>query len=147
MTGSFTSISVYAAGLLDVISDALVASRLVWSHLTPHLRRLETMIKLIREQAIWKSRESLLRSWILVPSGILIILVACFGVDTFFKHFGVAFPASVACMLLLLAGLWMCELAIGRHRTRTVVAVIDVPVSLTWNRVILTKEEIEWHVS
>lgn len=60
------------------------------------------------------------------------ILVTCFGVDTFFKHFGVSFPASVACMLLLFAGLWLCELVAGSHRTRQVVAAIDVPVSWTW---------------
>lgn len=80
-------------------------------------------------QALWNSRGKLFRSWILVPSGILVILVACFGVDTLFKHFGVSFPASVACMLLLFAGLWISELVIGSHRTRQVVAAIDVSVS------------------
>lgn len=57
------------------------------------------------------------------------MLVACFGVDTLFKHFGVSFPASVACMLLLFAGLWICDAVVGSHRTRVIVAAIDVPVS------------------
>lgn len=88
-------------------------------------------IQLTGYQALWNSRAKLFRSWVLVPSGILVILVACFGVDTFFKHFGVSFPASVACMLLLFAGLWTCELVAGSHRTRDIVAAIDVPVSWT----------------
>lgn len=66
-----------------------------------------------------------------MPTGILVILVACFGVDTLFKHVSVSFPASVACMLLLFAGLWLSELVIGANRTRRAVAVIDVPVSPT----------------
>ncbi|KAJ4421913.1 hypothetical protein N0V82_003410 [Gnomoniopsis sp. IMI 355080] len=118
MAISLSSASVTAAGLIDILSDALVASRL----------------------ALWNSRDKLLRSWILVPSGILVILVACFGVDTFFKHFGVSFPASVACMLLLFAGLWICELVAGSHRTRQIVAAIDVPAgwSLRWISVFFT---------
>lgn len=83
-------------------------------------------------QALWNSREKTLRSWIFIPAGILVILVACFGVDTLFKHASVSFPASVACMLLLFAGLWLSELVVGANRTRRAVAVIDVPVSLMW---------------
>ncbi|KAJ4387544.1 hypothetical protein N0V93_008139 [Gnomoniopsis smithogilvyi] len=118
MAASFGKVSVFAASLIGVLSDALVASRL----------------------ALWNSRVKLLRSWILVPSGILVILVACFGVDTFFKHFGVSFPASVACMLLLFTGLWVCELIAGSHRTRQIVAAIDVPAgwSLRWISVFFT---------
>lgn len=96
--------------------------------------RIEPLLKLIYvTKAIRNAGEKLLRAWILVPSGILVILVACFGVDTFFKHFGVSFPASVACMLLLFAGLCLCDLVMGGSRTKHAVAVIDVPVSQKTN--------------
>jgi hypothetical protein len=97
-------------------------------------------------QALWNSREKLFRAWILVPTGILVMLVACFGVDTFFKHFAVSFPASVACMLLLFAGLWICDAVLGSHRTRAVVAAIDVPVSwfLDTNRE--TEFDTDWKI-
>ncbi|CAN8105398.1 unnamed protein product [Discula destructiva] len=110
--------TVTTADIVNALSDALLASKL----------------------ALWNSRDKLMRSWLLVPSGILVILVACFGVDTFFKHFGVSFPASVACMLLLFAGLWIFEGVFGSHRTRGIVAAIDVPAgwSLRWISVFFT---------
>lgn len=79
-------------------------------------------------KAFGKSRENILRSWLLVPIGILAILTACFGVDSLFKHLDVSFPASVACMLLLFAGLWICDGVLGGSRTRRIVSLIDVPV-------------------
>lgn len=98
------------------------------------MRRIEQLQKLMyATKAIRNTGEKLLRAWILVPSGILVILVACFGADTFFKHFGVSFPASVACMLLLFSGLCLCDLVIGGSRTKHAVAIIDVPVSQKTN--------------
>ncbi|ROV96191.1 hypothetical protein VSDG_05086 [Cytospora chrysosperma] len=108
----FKKTVVDSSGLLGIAADGLVAAKL----------------------ACWNSREKLFRSWIYVPIGTLIILVACFGVDSLFKHFSVSFPASVACMLLLFAGLWICELVIGNHYTKYIVSVVDVPAgwSLRW---------------
>lgn len=128
MAISFSKASVIAVGSFDVLSDALVASRLVSVKFIGPLQTTQSDLT-DRYQALWNSRVKLFRSWVLVPSGILVILVACFGVDTFFKHFGVSFPASVACMLLLFAGLWISDLVIGSHRTRQAVAAIDVSVS------------------
>lgn len=104
---------------------------------------------LTHSQALWNSREKTLRSWILVPTGILVILIACFGVDTLFKHVSVSFPASVACMLLLFAGLWLSELVVGANRTRRAVAIIDVPVSHpptlpAWHMVSITAGQRWW---
>ena len=75
------------------------------------------------------SSTSLVRSWILVPFGIVLMLLACFGVDVVFKSAGVSFPASVACLILLFFALLMSEWLLGGNRTRRIVAVIDVPVS------------------
>lgn len=58
------------------------------------------------------------------------MLAACFGVDVLFKRLSVSFPASVACLVLLFLGLLACEAVLGGHRTRRVVSIIDVPVSL-----------------
>ncbi|KAI3399137.1 hypothetical protein diail_7716 [Diaporthe ilicicola] len=118
MAGSFNRFSTNAAGLLEIGADGLTAAKLT----------------------LWNSREKALQSWISVPTGILVILAACFGVDTLFKHVSVSFPASVACMLLLFAGLWISELTIGANRTRRAVAVIDVPAgwSLRWISILFT---------
>ena len=59
------------------------------------------------------------------------MLAVCFAVDTLFRAVDVAFPASVACLLLLFFALLGCELMLGTHRTRKIVAVIDVPVCWT----------------
>lgn len=56
------------------------------------------------------------------------MLLTCFGVDALFRHVGVSFPASVACLVLLFAALLLSEKMLGSHRTRKLVAVIDVPV-------------------
>lgn len=64
-----------------------------------------------------------------VPVGILVILLACFGVDALFKLAGVAFPASVACLILLFASLILSEWLVGNNKTRRLVALIDIPVS------------------
>lgn len=81
-------------------------------------------------QAVGAVAPEMVKAWLVVPSGIVAILAACFGVDTLFKKFGVSFPASVACMLLLFAGLWACDAVLGNNRTRYLVALIDVPVGI-----------------
>ncbi|GKT90174.1 hypothetical protein Ct61P_08024 [Colletotrichum tofieldiae] len=70
----------------------------------------------------------LLNSWLYVPIGIMVMLAACFGVSVLFDTVGVSFPASVACLILLFFGLLLSELVLGNHKTRAIVAVIDVPV-------------------
>ncbi|KAK3689524.1 LrgB-like family-domain-containing protein [Podospora appendiculata] len=84
----------------------------------------------------------LLRSWVYVPAGIVVMLVACFGVDVFLKRVAhVSFPASVACLVLLFLGLLLCELLFGGSRTRRFVhRVVDVPTewSLRWISVFFT---------
>ncbi|KAH0608399.1 uncharacterized protein H6S33_001533 [Morchella sextelata] len=69
----------------------------------------------------------LLVSWVYTPAGIFLILLACWGVDSAIRLTGVSFPASVACMILLFAGLVGCEVVLGERRTRGVVRVVDVP--------------------
>ncbi|KAK1996832.1 hypothetical protein LX36DRAFT_722346 [Colletotrichum falcatum] len=90
--------------------------------------------------AATQSAPELLRSWVYVPLGIAAMLAACFGVSVLFGAAGVSFPASVACMVLLFLGLLLSELALGNHRTRAVVAVVEVPAgwSLRWINVLFT---------
>ncbi|KAL1847391.1 hypothetical protein VTK73DRAFT_10368 [Phialemonium thermophilum] len=77
---------------------------------------------------------SLVESWLYVPLGIMVMLLACFGVDVLLKYASVSFPASVACLILLFFGLLLMEWLAGHHRTRYVVALLDVPAgwSLRW---------------
>lgn len=59
----------------------------------------------------------------------MLILLACFGVNCLIGMSNVAFPASVACMILLFFGLIGCEILVGEKRTRAMVHVVDIPVS------------------
>ena len=68
-----------------------------------------------------------------MPLGLVIILLACFGVDSLIGLSSVSFPASVACLILLFLGLIVIDLVIGDRKTRALVSIIDVPVSSTLN--------------
>lgn len=70
-----------------------------------------------------------LRAWLYVPLGILIILLACFGVHSLIGLGSVSFPASVALLVTLFLSLVLCSTVIGDRRTRALVNVIDIPVS------------------
>lgn len=72
------------------------------------------------------------QSWLVVPTGTVAILVACFGVDKLLKIGNVSFPASVACLIVLFLALLLSELVLGEHRTRRLVSYVDVPVRRTW---------------
>lgn len=63
-----------------------------------------------------------------MPAGILVVLLACFGVTSLIGLSSVSFPASVACLILLFVALNLIDVAVGDRRTRKLVAVIDVPV-------------------
>lgn len=63
-----------------------------------------------------------------MPIGVLLILLACFGVSSLIALSSISFPASVMCMLLLFFGLMLSDLVVGERRTREFVRVIDVPV-------------------
>ncbi|KAE8447967.1 hypothetical protein EG329_010039 [Mollisiaceae sp. DMI_Dod_QoI] len=68
-----------------------------------------------------------LTQWLYVPVGLVIILLACFGVDSLIGLSSVSFPASVACLILLFIGLIIIDLIIGDRKARILVSVIDVP--------------------
>ncbi|KAL6914422.1 hypothetical protein FSHL1_012095 [Fusarium sambucinum] len=82
----------------------------------------------------------LLRAWFYVPLGITVMLAACFGIDSLFHNFNVAFPASVTCMMLLFLALIASESLLGTHKTRELINIIDVPAgwSLRWMGVFFT---------
>ncbi|KAK8066396.1 hypothetical protein PG997_013143 [Apiospora hydei] len=86
------------------------------------------------------SGQSSLRAWLFVPAGILAMLAACYGVDRLFQIGNVAFPASVACLVVLFLALLLSEQVLGEHRTRRLVAYIEVPGgwSLRWIGVFFT---------
>lgn len=65
-----------------------------------------------------------------MPVGILIILLACFGVNSLIGLSSVAFPASVALLVALFFALIICDVAIGNRRTSAIVKLIDIPVCL-----------------
>jgi hypothetical protein len=67
-------------------------------------------------------------SWVYVPVGLLLMLLACFGVNSLIGLGSVSFPASVACMIVLFFALIACDSVIGDRRTRQIVNVIDIPV-------------------
>lgn len=73
----------------------------------------------------WKRN---LTAWLYVPMGILIILLACFGVDALIRLSSISFPASVALLLVLFFALTLSHAVLGDRRTRALVSVIDVPV-------------------
>ncbi|RDL38166.1 uncharacterized protein BP5553_05599 [Venustampulla echinocandica] len=68
-----------------------------------------------------------LTSWLYLPLGILIILLACFGVDSLIHLSSVSFPASVALLIILFFGLMICDTVLGDRKTRALVNVIDIP--------------------
>ncbi len=68
-------------------------------------------------------------AWLFVPLGIVLILLACFGVHCLIGLSSVSFPASVACMILLFFALIGCEILVGDRRTRAVVQIVDISVS------------------
>ncbi|KAK8012659.1 LrgB-like family-domain-containing protein [Apiospora marii] len=88
-------------------------------------------------EASWQSS---VRAWLSVPTGILAMLAACYGVDRLFQIGNVAFPASVACLVVLFLALLLSEQVLGEHRTRRLVAYIEVPGgwSLRWIGVFFT---------
>ncbi|KAK1579980.1 LrgB-like family-domain-containing protein [Colletotrichum navitas] len=90
--------------------------------------------------AAMQSAPKLLSSWLYVPFGIMVMLAACFGMTVLFDTVGVSFPGSVACLILLFFGLLLSELVLGSHRTRAIVAVIEVPAgwSLRWINIMFT---------
>lgn len=63
-----------------------------------------------------------------MPVGILIILLACFGVNSLIGLSSVSFPASVALLVVLFFALIGCDLVLGDRKTRAIVNVIEVPV-------------------
>ncbi|KAK5995520.1 hypothetical protein PT974_03929 [Cladobotryum mycophilum] len=80
------------------------------------------------------------RSWIYTPIGVVAFLAACFGVDSLFKKLSVAFPASVACLLLLFFALLLSEAVLGGHKTKKILSVIEIPAGwlLRWINIFFT---------
>jgi len=68
-------------------------------------------------------------AWLYIPIGVLIILLACFGVNSLISLSSVSFPASVALLVVLFFSLMICDCIVGDRKTRALVNVIDVSVS------------------
>ncbi|KAK6856068.1 LrgB-like family-domain-containing protein [Apiospora arundinis] len=101
--------------------------------------RLKDAVRALKLAAVASWQPSV-RAWLLVPTGILTMLAACYGVDRLFQIGNVAFPASVACLVVLFLALLLSEQVLGEHRTRRLVAYIEVPGgwSLRWINVFFT---------
>ncbi|CAK7213469.1 hypothetical protein SCUCBS95973_001803 [Sporothrix curviconia] len=82
----------------------------------------------------------IVRCFVYLPIGIFAILAACYGVSCLLLLGDVAFPASVACLVLLFLGLLLCEAVIGNRKTKALVRIINVPGgwSLRWLNLFFT---------
>ncbi|KAF7550395.1 hypothetical protein G7Z17_g5732 [Cylindrodendrum hubeiense] len=103
------------------------------------LKDLQHLPRAVKLAAI-STRAKLVQQWIYVPCGLMVSLVACFGIDSLFRKVNVAFPASVACLVLLFFALLASEFLLGSHRTRKLISVIDVSAgwSLRWMGIFFT---------
>jgi hypothetical protein len=112
-------------GVHSVFLDGLAAILLVrtaWSTLlTARADRRQV------GTATWRRNVT---SWVYIPVGLLLMLLACFGVNILIGLSFVSFPASVACMIVLFFALIACDFIIGDRRTREIVNVINIPVCL-----------------
>lgn len=79
-------------------------------------------------QVARKSSRRSLAAWIYVPTGVVLVLLICFGVNALISLGTISFPASVACMILLFFALIGSELVLGDKRTRAIVRLLDIPV-------------------
>ncbi len=106
------------------------------SDILPVVSDLAVAIKLV----LWSNGRRLLRCFVFVPTGILIMLAACFGVDRLLSLGGVSFPASVACLVLLFLSLLLSDVVAGPRRTKLLVHIINIPGgwSLRWLNLFFT---------
>ncbi|KAI1459715.1 LrgB-like family-domain-containing protein [Annulohypoxylon moriforme] len=86
------------------------------------------------------SRHNIIQAWLYVPFGIILMLLACFGVKKLFGLGSVAFPSSVACLVILFIVLLLSEQILGEHRTKRIVGIIEIPGgwALRWINVLFT---------
>ncbi|PMD40721.1 hypothetical protein L207DRAFT_512174 [Hyaloscypha variabilis F] len=81
-----------------------------------------------------------LTAWVFMPAGVLLILLACFGVNSLIGLSSVSFPASVACLIVLFLALIILDLIIGDRKTRAIVNIVNVPAgfALRWINIFFT---------
>ncbi|KAF2489428.1 hypothetical protein BU16DRAFT_531730 [Lophium mytilinum] len=92
--------------------------------------RQPSVVKDAATAALLVARSSghrMIAAWIYVPAGVLIVLLACFGVESLIGLSSVSFPASVACMIILFFALIICESLLGDRKIKRVVNLVDVP--------------------
>ena len=91
---------------------------------------------LIFKQFVVLHKKDLLKTYIFVPVGVLLILCVLYGVDRLIRNvIKIDFPASVAVMLVNFA--FMCTLsACRRQYVGWYVKIIDVPLS--WSCLLYT---------
>ncbi|KZF21549.1 hypothetical protein L228DRAFT_283698 [Xylona heveae TC161] len=68
-----------------------------------------------------------LKAWLYTPIGVVLIMLACFGVNQLIGLSSVGFPASVACMIVLFFALVALDFVLGEKRTRALIKLIDIP--------------------
>ncbi|KAI1088875.1 LrgB-like family-domain-containing protein [Rostrohypoxylon terebratum] len=86
------------------------------------------------------SKHNIIQAWLYVPFGIILMLLACFGVKKLFGLGSVTFPSSVACLIILFLALLLSEQILGEHRTKRIVNIIEIPGgwALRWINVLFT---------
>lgn len=112
------------------IQDVLEAAQLV--SLQCNMNTYDQHANVI--QVLSSSGSRLLHAWIYVPLGILCILSVCFGVNALISLTPVKFSASVACMIITFSLLIVCEQLLGSRKTKDVVRLLEIPVSVIFSR-------------
>ncbi|MCJ1440158.1 MAG: hypothetical protein MMC23_000641 [Stictis urceolatum] len=94
---------------------------------------LRDILEALRLVAVLNYQRTLV-SWLYVPVGLVLILLACWGVDCLIHISSVSFPASVALLVVLFAFLNLSQWLLGDRRTKAVVKVLDIPTdfALRW---------------
>lgn len=84
----------------------------------------EMYAEMITDSPFWNT---IIRPWILVPLGLIIMLYCIVGMDSLIGLGTVDFPASVACLLILFFLLVVSDCLLPQKHMKTLLSVLKVP--------------------
>lgn len=130
-------------GTRTILADAVEALQLVSPIPVPIVRHVNFSVIILEHSSISSFRglaDSIqvfrltwrrnIVAWIYVPAGIMVMLLACLGINSLIGLSSVSFPASVACMIILFFFLIILDITIGNRKTSALVHLIDIPVCI-----------------
>jgi putative effector of murein hydrolase LrgA (UPF0299 family) len=73
-------------------------------------------------------------SWLFLPIGLVVVLACIFAVDALIRLSSIHFPASVACMIVLLLALVLIELTLSEKKAKWCYGIVERPAgwALRW---------------